>query len=80
MHHSLLNRLQTLQTICPSQVFDRSRLTQATAGAALIGVFHDIESPVYDGLTAGQIELAQAERGVGNLDQLREAGETWTVE
>jgi 2-oxoglutarate ferredoxin oxidoreductase subunit beta len=64
----------------PSRAFALSRLTHATVGAAPIGVFRDIERPVYDELMAEQIKRAKSEQGVGILDELLQAGETWRVE
>ena len=44
-----------------------------------IGVFRDIERPVYDELMAGQLERAVEERGAGDLEALLHAGDTWVV-
>ena len=54
----------------PSLAFALSRLTLGTVGATPIGVFRDVERPVYDELMASQIEQAQAERGEGDLQAL----------
>jgi 2-oxoglutarate ferredoxin oxidoreductase subunit beta len=62
----------------PSRAFALSRLTYTTVGASPLGVFRDVERPVYDELMAEQIERALTEQGVGDLDQLLQAGETWT--
>ena len=48
-------------------------------GAAPIGVFRDVERPVYDELLTGQIEAATADRGVGELEALLHSGDTWTI-
>jgi len=63
----------------PSIAFAISRLTRDTVGAAPIGVFRDVERPVYDELLAGQIEAATAERGEGDLEALLHSGDTWTI-
>jgi 2-oxoglutarate ferredoxin oxidoreductase subunit beta len=44
-----------------------------------IGVFRDIEAPVFDQLVAEQVETAKA-KGVGSLEAALHAGETWVVE
>ena len=45
-----------------------------------IGVFRDVERPIYDGQVNAQIAEAQAKRGEGDLATLFNAGDTWTVE
>jgi 2-oxoglutarate ferredoxin oxidoreductase subunit beta len=62
----------------PSAAFALSRLTQATVGATPVGVFRDVERPVYDDLMAGQIEAAR-EQHEGDLAELLQAGDTWTI-
>ena len=63
----------------PSLAFALSRLTLGTVGATPIGVFRDVERPVYDELMASQIEQAQAERGKGDLQALVASGDTWQI-
>jgi 2-oxoglutarate ferredoxin oxidoreductase subunit beta len=63
----------------PSLAFALSRLTLGTVGATPFGVFRDVERPVYDELMAEQIEVAQAERGEGDLQALVASGDTWTI-
>ncbi len=63
----------------PSLAFALSRLTLGTVGATPIGVFRDVERPVYDELMASQIEQAQAERGKGDLRALVASGDTWQI-
>src|SRR2546423_7952383 len=62
----------------PSAAFALSRLTQSTWGATPIGVFRDVERPVYDELMAEQIETARQKRA-GDLAALLGAGDTWTL-
>jgi 2-oxoglutarate/2-oxoacid ferredoxin oxidoreductase subunit beta len=64
----------------PSVAFALSRLTQESVGAAPIGVFRDVERPVYDELMAEQIGAARQKSGEGNLEALLHAGDTWTIE
>ena len=62
----------------PSAAFALSRLTQSTANATPIGIFRDVERPVYDDLMAQQIATAHAEQA-GDIGALLQAGDTWTI-
>jgi 2-oxoglutarate ferredoxin oxidoreductase subunit beta len=59
--------------------FALSRVTQGTHGGTPVGVFRDIERPVYDDLMAEQLESAVAKHGEGDLAELLHSGETWVV-
>ena len=63
----------------PSLAFALSRLTQDTSGATPIGIFRDVEAPVYDELMSEQLERSASEQGEGDLEALLRAGETWVV-
>ena len=63
----------------PVLAFALSRVTQATHGGTPVGVFRNIERPVYDELMAEQLETAVAKRGEGDLAELLGSGETWVV-
>ena len=63
----------------PGLAFALSRLTEETAGGTPIGVFRDVERPVYDELMSAQLETARETRGEGELDALLTSGETWTI-
>jgi 2-oxoglutarate ferredoxin oxidoreductase subunit beta len=63
----------------PSLAFALSRLTQDRHQATAIGVFRDVEAPVYDELMASQLEAATEEKGAGDLEALLRAGESWVV-
>jgi 2-oxoglutarate ferredoxin oxidoreductase subunit beta len=63
----------------PSLAFALSRVTQETHGGTPVGIFRDIERPVYDDLMADQIATATAKRGEGDLAALLHSGETWTI-
>jgi 2-oxoglutarate ferredoxin oxidoreductase subunit beta len=63
----------------PSQAFALSRLTYETIGAVPLGVFRDVERPVYDDGVAEQIRIATQKQGVGDLQQVLSAGDTWTI-
>jgi pyruvate/2-oxoacid:ferredoxin oxidoreductase beta subunit len=62
----------------PSAAFALTRLTQSTVGATPVGVFRDVERPVYDELMAEQLETARAQRE-GDLATLLGGGDTWTI-
>ena len=64
----------------PSIAFALSRLTRETAGAAPIGVFRDVQRPVYDELMAAQIDAATEKSGPGELAALLHSGDTWTID
>ena len=61
-----------------SPAFALSRLTRETVGATPVGVFRDVERPVYDELMAEQLRAA-GERGEADLASLLAAGDTWTI-
>jgi 2-oxoglutarate ferredoxin oxidoreductase subunit beta len=63
----------------PSLAFALSRVTQETHGGTPVGIFRNIERPVYDELMAGQIATATEKRGAGDLAALLHSGETWTI-
>jgi 2-oxoglutarate/2-oxoacid ferredoxin oxidoreductase subunit beta len=63
----------------PSLAFALSRLTWSTVGAAPIGVFRDVERPVYDELMAEQLEKARERKEPGDLKKLLHAGDTWKI-
>ena len=63
----------------PSLAFALSRLTLGTAHAAPIGVFRDVDRPVYDDLMTEQLETAKAQKGEGDLAALIASGDTWQI-
>ena len=64
----------------PTQAFALSRITHATHGKAPVGVFRDVERPVYDELMAAQVEQAIEKRGQGDLRDLLITADTWTID
>jgi 2-oxoglutarate ferredoxin oxidoreductase subunit beta len=62
----------------PAHAFALSRMTQQVIGATPMGVFRDVERPVYDELMAEQIETAKA-GGEGELAALLVGGDTWSI-
>jgi 2-oxoglutarate ferredoxin oxidoreductase subunit beta len=63
----------------PSVAFALSRVTQSTHGGTPVGIFRNIERPVYDDLMAEQLKVAEEKRGKGDLAELLHSGETWVV-
>jgi 2-oxoglutarate ferredoxin oxidoreductase subunit beta len=61
-----------------SPAFALSRLTRDTMGATPIGIFRDIERPVYDQLMDDQLQAAR-EQKEGELGTLLATGDTWTI-
>jgi len=61
-----------------SPAFALSRLTRDTVGATPIGIFRDIERPVYDQLMDDQLQSAR-EQKEGKLGALLATGDTWTI-
>jgi 2-oxoglutarate ferredoxin oxidoreductase subunit beta len=62
----------------PSAAFALSRLTRGTCGATPIGVFRDVERPVYDELMEEQLREAR-EKKEGDLEALLHSGDTWPI-
>ena len=63
----------------PSLAFSLSRVTQERHGGTPVGVFRNVERPVYDDLMAEQLRAAEEKRGAGDLAELLHSGETWVV-
>jgi 2-oxoglutarate ferredoxin oxidoreductase subunit beta len=63
----------------PSLAAAIARLSHTPHGPTPIGVFRDVERPVYDRLMDEQLERAREEQGEGDLEQLLHAGDTWTI-
>jgi 2-oxoglutarate ferredoxin oxidoreductase subunit beta len=63
----------------PSLAFMLSRLSHGADGPTPIGVFRDVQRPVYDELLAGQLERAATKQGAGDLDRLLRSGDTWEL-
>jgi 2-oxoglutarate/2-oxoacid ferredoxin oxidoreductase subunit beta len=56
-----------------------ARVSHTPHGPTPIGVFRDVERPVYDRLMEEQLDEARAAQGEGDLDELLHAGDTWTI-
>jgi 2-oxoglutarate ferredoxin oxidoreductase subunit beta len=63
----------------PSLAFMLSRLAHSTHKPTPIGVFRDVDRPVYDELMAEQLEAAAATQGRGDLAKLLHGGDTWRL-
>jgi 2-oxoglutarate ferredoxin oxidoreductase subunit beta len=64
----------------PSLAFALSRLTLSDTGVTPVGIFRDVEQPVYDDLMTEQITQAVEQRGQGDLAALLHGSDTWTIE
>jgi 2-oxoglutarate/2-oxoacid ferredoxin oxidoreductase subunit beta len=62
-----------------SQAYALSRLSHTPHGPTPLGIFRDVERPVYDALMAEQIETTRRQQGEGELGKLLHAGDTWAV-
>ncbi|TVS18533.1 MAG: 2-oxoacid:ferredoxin oxidoreductase subunit beta [Planctomycetaceae bacterium] len=63
----------------PSLAYLLSRLRHEDGFPEPIGVFRAVDAARYDEELNRQIQLAQANRGIGDLEQLFHSGDTWTV-
>jgi 2-oxoglutarate/2-oxoacid ferredoxin oxidoreductase subunit beta len=63
----------------PTTAFALSRLALAPTGPTPLGIFRDVEAPVYDDLLNQQVEEARVRRGEGDLAALLASGNVWDV-
>ena len=63
----------------PSLAFALSQLARGPQDPTCIGVFREVERPVYGEAMMAQLDAATERLGRGNLDKLLHAGDTWTV-
>lgn len=61
------------------KAFLLSRFDEFEGLPAPVGVFLDIEKPVYEELVYEQIDAVKSKRGEGNLDELLKGTQTWEV-
>lgn len=59
--------------------FTLGRLGYPLPGPLPVGVFRDVDRPVYDELMADQLDQARREKGEGDVDALLHAGDTWEI-
>src|SRR2546421_9938575 len=63
----------------PSLAFALSRLADTPTVPTPVGVFRDVERPIYEGEVQQQLVGAQEQRGPGDLEALISSGATWEV-
>ena len=63
----------------PTTAFALSRLSHNPTGPTPLGIFRDVDRPVYDELVNDQITRAQEANGAGDLQGLLESGNVWDV-
>ncbi|HEY4398568.1 MAG TPA: 2-oxoacid:ferredoxin oxidoreductase subunit beta [Acidimicrobiia bacterium] len=63
----------------PSLAFALSRLADAPTVPTPVGVFRDVERPIYEGEVQRQLVGASEQRGPGDLEALIGSGATWEV-
>jgi 2-oxoglutarate ferredoxin oxidoreductase subunit beta len=63
----------------PSPAFALAHLSSGPTQPTAIGVFRDVERPVYGELVEQQIERATERLGAGDLEVLLHSGDTWEV-
>jgi 2-oxoglutarate ferredoxin oxidoreductase subunit beta len=63
----------------PGLAFMLSRLSTGALNPTPIGVFRDVDRPVYDELMADQLTQAAAKKGEGDLAALLGSGDTWEI-
>jgi 2-oxoglutarate ferredoxin oxidoreductase subunit beta len=63
----------------PSLAFALSRLADTPTVPTPVGVFRDVERPIYEGEVQRQLVGAQEQRGPGDLGALIGSGATWEV-
>ena len=62
-----------------SLAFALANLSHQPTGPTCIGVFREVERPMYGEAMSAQMEQAIERLGPGNLEKLLHAGDTWTV-
>jgi 2-oxoglutarate ferredoxin oxidoreductase subunit beta len=63
----------------PSLAFALAHLSRGPNEPTCIGVFREVERPVYGEAMTAQIEHAVERLGPGSVDKLLHSGDTWTV-
>jgi 2-oxoglutarate ferredoxin oxidoreductase subunit beta len=64
----------------PSLAFALSRLAERPVGPTPLGVFRDVQRPVYGDGMEHQLRAAADQQGPGELARLLSGGDTWTVD
>ena len=63
----------------PTTAFALSRLSHNPTGPTPLGIFRQVDRPVYDDLLRDQIDRAVEARGAGSLGDLLQSGNVWDV-
>jgi 2-oxoglutarate/2-oxoacid ferredoxin oxidoreductase subunit beta len=63
----------------PTTAFALSRLMHNPTGPTPLGIFRNVDRPVYDDLLNDQVAEATASKGRGQLSDLLEQGNVWDV-
>jgi 2-oxoglutarate ferredoxin oxidoreductase subunit beta len=63
----------------PALAFSLAQLSHQPTGPTPIGIFRDVQRPVYGEAMEHQLEAAVDKLGEGDLGSLLHAGDTWTV-
>jgi 2-oxoglutarate ferredoxin oxidoreductase subunit beta len=64
----------------PSLAFALSRLAGGPTQPTPLGIFRDVERPVYGDAMEHQLRTAAEQQGPGDVEQMLNSGDTWTVE
>ncbi|MGH2635516.1 MAG: 2-oxoacid:ferredoxin oxidoreductase subunit beta [Actinomycetota bacterium] len=64
----------------PSLAFALSQLARGPQDPTCIGVFREVERPVYGEAAMAQLDAAADRLGTGNLEKLLHSGDTWSVD
>ncbi|MFN2390170.1 MAG: 2-oxoacid:ferredoxin oxidoreductase subunit beta [Actinomycetota bacterium] len=64
----------------PSLAYALSRIADRPTGPTPLGVFRDVDRPVYGDGMEHQLRRAAEEQGPGDLDRLLGGADTWTIE
>ena len=63
----------------PRLAFELAHLAERPTGPTPVGVFRDVERPVYGEQFAAELEANRADAGVDELEELLHSGDAWTV-
>ncbi len=64
----------------PGLAFALSRIADRPIGPTPLGVFRDVQRPVYGEGMEQQLRMAAEQQGPGSLERLLTSGDTWTVD
>ena len=64
----------------PSLAFSLSRLAAGPTSPTPLGIFRDVDRPVYGDALEDQLRRAAEQQGPGDLEKLLSSGDTWTVD